>query len=266
MTLPKAEAFFVTDDGVHFTATQYSRGPWAEDACHGGPPTALMVRALELLDPQKQLARITNDIIRPIPTTGFTVEAEIWRQGRSVTSAAVRIRVGDKIHAQGTGVLLRESPTPDGLRTADVPIPIFKEARDGTFPVEDIPHGMPSFGSAVEVKYAPGSDNGSGGPTTMWMRTTVPILEHEDPSGFQMISPLSDCANGVSPNQPFTEITALNPDLTVVFHREPRGDWFAMDSVTHAHSNGIGATESRLFDVDGPVGVTAQTILVNRGW
>ena len=53
MTLPKAEAFFVTDDGVHFTATQYSRGPWTEDACHGGPPTALMVRALELLDPRE---------------------------------------------------------------------------------------------------------------------------------------------------------------------------------------------------------------------
>lgn len=266
MTLPKAEAFFVTDDGVNFTATQYSRGPWAADACHGGPPTALMVRALELLDPDKQLARITNDIIRPIPTTGFTVEAEIWRQGRSVTSAAVRIRVGDKVHAQATGVLLRTLPPEPQIQTASVDIPDLDEAQDGVFAITKTPHGLPSFGTAVEVKYAPGSSQNAIGPNTMWMRTTVPILEDEKPSGFQRISPLADCGNGVSPNQPFTEFAALNPDLSITFHREPQGDWFAMKAVSHAHPNGVGSTESSLFDTGGPVALATQTILVNKGW
>ena len=100
----------------------------------------------------------------------------------------------------------------------------------------------------------------------MWARTRVSILEGEEPSGFQRIAPLSDCGNGVSPNQPFSELTALNPDLTLAFHREPRGDWFAMDALTHAHPNGIGSTEARLFDTDGSVGIASQTLLLNPGW
>ncbi len=266
MTLPIADAFFVTNDGKHFVATSYSRGPWSPDACHGGPPTALVVRAAELAVPDMQLARINHDIQRPIPLDGFKVESEILRMGRSVAKVGIRLTVDGKLHSIADALLLRKAPDRPEIRTADVQSPQLAEATAGTFPVKKKTGGSAFFGDALDIRYEPGSDDGASGQTTLWMRTTVPILEDEVPSGFQSISPLSDCANGISPNQPFTEVAALNPDLTLAFHREPVGDWFAMDAVTHAHPNGIGSTEARLFDVDGPVGMASQTLLLNAGW
>ena len=35
------------DGSEWFSPTDHARGPWDPDACHGGPPTALLVRALE---------------------------------------------------------------------------------------------------------------------------------------------------------------------------------------------------------------------------
>ena len=183
--------------------------------------------------------------------------------GRSVAKVGIRLTVDGKLHSIADALLLRKAPDRPEIRTADVPSPQLAEAVTGKFPIRP-KTGV--FGDALDIRYAPGSDDGASGPTTLWMRTKVPILEDEQPSGFQSISPLSDCANGISPNQPFTEVALLNPDLTVAFHREPVGDWFAMEAVTHAHSNGIGSTEARLFDVDGPVGVASQTLLLNAGW
>jgi hypothetical protein len=266
MTLPDADAFFVTEDGENFIATANARGPWSPDACHGGPPTALVVRAAELAAPDMQLARINHDIQRPIPLTGFKIESEILRMGRSVAKIGIRLTVDGKLHSIADAILLRRAPDRPEIKTASVASPQIAEAVVGRFPVKLKPSGYTFFGDALDVKYAPGSDGEPSGPTTVWMRTNVPILEDETPSGFQSISPLSDCSNGISPNQPFTEVTALNPDLSLAFHREPRGDWFAMESVTHAHPNGIGATEARLFDIDGPVGLASQTLLLNPGW
>jgi hypothetical protein len=224
------------------------------------------VRAAELAVPDMQLARINHDIRRPIPLDGFKVESEILRMGRSVAKVGIRLTVDGTSHSIADALLLRKASDRPAIKTADVPSPQISEAVAGGFPVKKRPNGHAFFGDALDIRYTPGSDDEPSGQTTLWMRTTVPILEDEEPSGFQSISPISDCPNGIFPSQPFTEVAALNPDLTLAFHREPRGDWFAMDAVTHAHPNGIGSTEARLFDVDGPVGVASQTLLLNPGW
>ena len=45
MTLPEA---FYLPEGDRFRATEATRGPWSEEHQHGGPPSALLARALEL--------------------------------------------------------------------------------------------------------------------------------------------------------------------------------------------------------------------------
>jgi len=44
--LNKNKAFFSSVDGDWFTPNAEARGPWSEDACHAGPPTGLIARAL----------------------------------------------------------------------------------------------------------------------------------------------------------------------------------------------------------------------------
>ena len=49
-------------------------------------------------------------------------------------------------------------------------------------------------------------------------------------------------------------------DLTVHLLRPPRGEWVCLDSVTHV--DGIGMTDTALWDDDGRIGRAAQTLLV----
>jgi hypothetical protein len=46
VTRPLPQALFVVD-GARFVPTVLCRGPWSADAQHGGPPAALLARAVE---------------------------------------------------------------------------------------------------------------------------------------------------------------------------------------------------------------------------
>ena len=92
------ECFFTSEDNIWFQPTSHTRGPWHEDHCHAGPPTALLARAVEQLNPAQRLVRITVNLLRPIPHAGFRITSEITRQGRIVSTA--------------TACLLYTSPSP----------------------------------------------------------------------------------------------------------------------------------------------------------
>lgn len=256
------DCYFTTDDGHRFTPTDLARGPWNPDACHGGPPTALLVRALERLGEvgdDQRLARLSVELGRPVPMAGFTVTAEVRRRGRTATTTTARI-----VDTEG-----RTCATADGLHltTVDLPtpsapieVPDFDRSEPGDFPIaRDVFGDLRLFSHSIEVRYPP--DDGPGGPTTMWMRT-VPILSDEDPSPFQRLAPLADCGNGISWNVHPAEVTCINADLLLTLVREPVGDWFASRAVTHTSDDGIGFAGADLFDVDGLVGRVAQTLVL----
>lgn len=253
-------SFFSSPDGEWFQPTDACRGPWDPAACHAGPPTGLMARASELLVPDQQLVRLTVELTRPIPHAGFAVNGEVIRRGRSVTTTSLGITAGDGrqvVTARGLHLSTIAGPAPptpgwDGHR--------LDRASPGDFPIRRIGHDLPMFSSGVEVMYPPGQGP-SPGPTVTWMRT-VPLLPDEDPSPFQRICPLADCGNAISRNAEATEFGFLNTDLTLALHRAPEGEWLGTDSVSRWEPNGIGMSDSLLFDHLGPVGRALQSLLV----
>ncbi|MEA2499033.1 MAG: hypothetical protein QOH26_1438, partial [Actinomycetota bacterium] len=71
-------------DGV-FLPSDYTIGPWSREAQHGGPPAALLGRALEKeAGPEKQIVRITYDILKPVPLTPLEVQSKVVRPGKKV--------------------------------------------------------------------------------------------------------------------------------------------------------------------------------------
>ncbi len=56
----------------------------------------------------------------------------------------------------------------------------------------------------------------------------------------------------------------INPDLTIHVSRLPVGEWVGLESRTSAESQGIGITESRLWDEEGPIGRSIQSLLIDR--
>lgn len=254
-------SYFTTGDGLWFSPTEHSRGPWDVHSCHAGPPVALMVRAVEALVPNQQLTRLTVELIRPIPMAGFRVQGEVRRPGRSVTHTEAEIYDEDRTYARAYGMHIRVLDDLD-VATAAVDSPPFSVSVPGPFPVSGDLHDESWFRASVECRYGQGSQIAAGGPTTMWMRALYPIVEGEDPSPFQKIAPLADCGNGISYNGDLTSISFVNPDLTLSLHRRPVGDWFASRSVSHWQPSGIGLADAELFDVDGPVGRATQSLIL----
>lgn len=256
-----AEAYFTTDDGVWFRGTGYVRGPWDVNACHAGPPTALMARALEQLVPDKALTRMSIEIGRPIPMAGFRVEAEVRREGRAVTLTTSRILDDDRVYAEAQAMHLRQIDLP--TETAPFDLPVFEDAVPGPFPISDTLHGDQAFPSSIEVRYDPSASQGKGGFTIMWMRTLVPLLEGEEPSPLQRLCPLADCGNGISYNEYLDRVLFVNPDLLLSVYRQPAGEWVGSKVVSHWGTNGIGIADAELFDRSGPVGRATQNLLLD---
>ena len=255
-----ADRAFFRRDGDIYIGNDAARGPWAADACHAGPVTAVLARSLEHALPEKQLVRITINFQRPIPMSGFRCTVAVDRDGRSTATATAQLSCDDgRVCAVATGLYLVANDF-GAIPSASIPVPDFENATLGGFPVENALHGMPFFSSGIEVMYPPGESH-EPGPTTLWMRT-VPIVEGETPSPFERLCPLADCGNGISRNANFGKATFINPDITITVFRLPQSEWLASSAVSFWEPTGIGLSQAQLYDTSGAVGYALQTLVV----
>lgn len=256
------KAFFHTQDGEIFQGNDPARGPWQADACHAGPVTGLIARAFEQLITDKQLMRLSVELVKPVPLAGFYIETQLCKTGRAVSTATGELKdLKGKVIARASSLHMVEQQLSDLPSAPFVQVP-FEETHPGDFILGKPQHGLPFFGSCVEVRYPPGEDN-SPGPTTLWMRTP-PLLEDEEPTPFQRLCPLADCGNGISRNLEIWETSCINPDITIVMHRQSNSKWFGSQAQSFWQSTGMGLAQAILFDDDGPVGSAMQTILLQQ--
>lgn len=256
-----SDSFFVRIDDDWFKPTDHTRGPWDEKACHAGPPTGLLARAVENLLPQQRLTRLTVNLQRPVPFEPIRLEASILRQGRTVSLSEARL-----LNSQGTVVITAHGMhlTPckiEVLQSHEKSIGTPDDAAAGRFPLNKTLHDLPAFnGDGVQVRY-PEGQNEQPGPTTAWLKT-VPLLGDECPSAFQSICPLADCGNAFGRNAEPGELTFMNTDLTILLHRDPEGEWLGTQSASYWEPTGIGMADSQLFDFKGSVGRAMQSLVL----
>jgi hypothetical protein len=95
------DAFYVARGDGTFASTGHTAGPWTPDAQHLGPPSALLARAIEQVpaDRPTQIARVTVEILGPVPLADLTVRARLTRPGRSVELLAAELATGDRVVA-----------------------------------------------------------------------------------------------------------------------------------------------------------------------
>jgi len=244
--------------------TDLARGPWDPGACHGGPPTAMLARALERALPHLRLARISVDLGRPVPMAGFRVETEIVRAGRATGNTRAVLVDGDgnqRAAATGMHVAVASQPVfESALDNSGVALPTSAETEPGEFPMGPAVHDRIGFIQAVEVRYPRGEDNGPGATTLMM--STVPIVAGEEPTPFQRICPLADCGNALSRHAEPSEVQFLNTDLVIALHRDPVGAWLGTRVVSQWQPTGVGLADALLFDDHGSVGRALQTMLL----
>jgi hypothetical protein len=252
------QAVFLPQDGG-FVATELARGPWDPGAEHGGAPAALLMRAFEELSAADALriARVTYEFIRPVPLGPLTVDVAVSRPGRRVRLLEGSISLVDgtevvraralQVAAAGTdaGSSDPSPPGPDQGRAND-----FDHRGWRMFPTD-----------AMEIRFAAGRFYDRG-PSTAWFRLRVPLVAGEEPSGLQRLAAAADFPNGIASELSWDEYVFINPDLTLYAERDPIGEWIGLDARMTVRNGGVGFSEAVLYDREGRVGRSLQSLYV----
>ena len=93
-----SEAFYEPLGDGRFRSTGHTAGPWDVRSQHAGPPAALLGRALEGTEPREGtlLARVTFEILGPVPVAEVEVESRVLRPGRTVELLEAQLSAGGR--------------------------------------------------------------------------------------------------------------------------------------------------------------------------
>jgi hypothetical protein len=256
-------AFYRRDGDGTFDSTDNTRGPWDENSQHAGPPAALLARAIAECEPREgmQVARITTEILGPVPIEPLRLEARVVRPGRTVelVEASLSGERGEVMRAQGWRLLRNPLDLPAGLVPDSVPAAPQAGADHGLTHVGE----RPGWHASMEF-FAVAGGFGEMGPATVWMRPRIALVEGEELGALERVMLAADAGNGISSTLDWGRYIFINTDLSVHLHRLPEGDWVCLDSVTYPEGSGIGMTDTTLYDERGPIGHALQTLVVRE--
>ncbi len=260
-----ASSAFEPLGGNLYRATALTRGPWDPAHQHAGPPIALVAREIEraALPEFTHIARMTANLLRPIPIGELSVEVQPGYAGRNLAHFSAVLRAGGKDIASFTAVAQRETPfaLPDGLPGHPLPQAprTVDESGEARFPfsVKEV-----GYADLIDSRLAQGKFFRA--PSAVWFRLRHPLVAGEEPTPIQRVAVAADSGNGISAVLGFDRYTFLNSDLTINLLRRPQGEWICIDAQTLLGPQGGGVAEARIFDASGLVGRSTQSLLVRE--
>jgi acyl-coenzyme A thioesterase PaaI-like protein len=257
------EAFYVDDGPAHgggrrYLATAHTNGPWGQGVQHGGPPSALLARALEQMpaDDDRTVARVTVDLWGPVPVGPLTVTTRVERPGRSVELVSADLLVDGRRVARASAWRFPAQSTSARTPPADLPPPPEKGREQGR-----PPSWYGGYLDAVEWRWVHGAVL-EPGPATVWMRPRIDLVHGEPISALQRLLTCADSASGASAALDPAEWMFMNTELSVHVVREVAGEWVCVDAETTLAGTSAGLASARLLDSEGFVGRSAQSLLV----
>ncbi len=254
------EAFWTPEGNELFRATIHTQGPWNPLFQHGGPPAALLVRQLEACSPREDmvLARVSIDILAPVPIVTLAAHARVLRPGRSVEMLEALLEHEGRLVMRATGWRVRLPNEHPPTSEPELP-PTLPE--DGAHPtITSLAGG--GFFDATEWRTV--RENHERGQGTAWARLRYPLIAGEKISSTQHLIAIADYANGLSWRLDFRFWQFVPPELTLHIIRPPIGTWICLDAVTDLQSEGLGLTTARLFDQRGQIARSAQSLFIAR--
>ncbi|MGE3325482.1 MAG: thioesterase family protein [Acidimicrobiia bacterium] len=251
--------------------TENARGPRDPNAHHGGPTTALAVAAIErAAGPEMQIARVTVELLRPVPLAPLRLVTEVVRPGRKVKLVEAQLfdaASGNEVFRVRSLTIRRASdPLPEGDHFEPTPPPppgpdsARPRGHGGAWIDDD--HIM-FHNEGAEVRFVESAWD-EPGPSVVWIRLLVPVLDNEPITPMQRVVAASDFSNGVSWALPVEDWIYINPDLTVHVAREPIGEWIGMRTRTQFGPHGMAFTDGELFDTTGRIGRANQSLIIEK--
>ena len=195
------------EGNVAFTSA-LAAGPWGPMQ-HGGAPSSLVAWAAERIPSREpmQIARITVDLLRPVPIAPLEIRTEVLREGRKIQLCSV-VLAHENVPCVRASVLK--------IRQLDAA----SEEISSEEPVE-----LPSWERGVEREHGTGSANAfitgmsirtvrgafrEPGPGAAWFRADRAIVEGEPISPAMRAAMTGDFCNGLSSVVDFRRWTYIN--------------------------------------------------------
>jgi hypothetical protein len=204
-----------------------------------------------------QLARITVEVLGPVPLGEVEVDAEVERAGRTIEMLGARMSAGGRTVLRARAWRMATGETADAAVGAaealpGLPGPSRWRRPDGW---------VAGYLDSVEWRWLNGGFEVPG-DGQVWGRPRIPLVEGEQPSALQRLVTVSDSANGVGARLDVERWLFLNTELTVHVHRAPAGEWIGVDAHTVIGPSGLGTVSANLYDLDGHTGRVTQQLTV----
>jgi hypothetical protein len=237
-------------DGNRVVTSPNAAGPWDAGMQHGSAPAALVVWAAEAIPTRvpMQIARVTVDLMRPVPVAPLTLESEVLREGRKIQLCAIRLLAGDVVVVGATVLKIKMQALSLPPEVADVPVELPGPDQS---PVDPANFSSSPFVTGIALRVARGQFDRSlvaGSAISQAMRAVV----------------ASDFCNGTSAALDFREWTFINADLSVSFARQPVGEWILLDAESSIGPDGAGLATARLADERGYFGRAIQSLVIEK--
>ena len=255
------EAIYRVDGNCAVTSPN-AAGPWDISMQHGSPPAALVVWAAEAIPTREpmRIARVTVDLMRPVPLAALTIESEVLREGRKIQLCSVRLLAGNVVVVAGTVLKIRSQALtlPPGIADQPVELPGPDQAQH-----EPADFSSSPFLTGISLRAARGRF-GMPGPGAIWYRVDRPLVQGSPVSQAMRAVVAADFCNGTSAALDFREWTFLNADLTVSFARQPVGEWILIDAESLIGPDGAGLATARIADERGYFGRVVQSLVIEK--
>lgn len=259
----RTEALF-TPEGAGFVSSPITRGPWDPAMMHGGPPAALIARAVEATQPGDELAvtRLTIELLGGVPLGPLTVSTSLAKPGRRFQIVDATLAAGGRTACLARAVRIRRADLPEAAAVpADDDVATLPSPEEGEeLPLYVSPERGMFYPDGAEIRRV-GGELGSG-HIVVWIRLRGELLPGEPPSPLARTAAAADFANGVSFVLPFERWLFANTELTIHLVRQPQGEWIGLDARTTTDASGAGLASATLHDARGPFGSCAQSLFV----
>lgn len=229
-----------------------AKGPFPGQ--HGGAVGAVLAACMEHWAADNDAGRpvqFSLNLLKPTPMEPVRIEIEVLQSGRRVSVLRGEVSVAGKCTAIATAIFSHASPVPTVVNLE----PEIRDPLASTLFAlhEHLP--SPWFRDTVEMRRT--SDG------TVWMRQTQPPVIPLTP--LARVVAHADWVSGVArPETPESPRVSgfPNTDLTVHMVREPLGEWIGMSGEPIWQNDGIGLTTAELRDTQGPIGRSAQSLIL----
>ncbi len=253
---PRPTSLFLRQ-GDGFVPTLLTQGPWSPEHQFGGAAASLLATVVEevpTLVPQ-QVARLTVDLLRPVPIRPLTVESRIVREGKRIQVVEAAL-LADGVEVARCSALRMRLADLGGL---DVPAgpPWPGPPPIGEFPFRGPYRDRTPPGVAAAAQFAFDDSVGDFFEAPTWIRMRVPVLDGEPTSPLARMAFLADFASGVGHPHNLA-VTGINADISLNIVRYPVAEWLCFIGTGWTSPQGIGHSQANIAD---DLGVAASVTL-----